>query len=214
MRQPLTCDDIIGRALIEGYVAGRLSETDAEALESHYLACDRCYDELRLATAIWNTLPEVRKEVAAEAQVALSVPGRRLGHRWKIGVAGLAAAAVLAGVLLLRPSDLDVERAPVLHREKAADVEAAPAAQVPIGEIAALEEFRWSPVTSADLYRVTVYDAEGAVIWEDETRETHAAPSDGTELEAGVPYLWEVAARVGWDQWVSSELVRFRISEP
>ncbi len=206
MNQRLTCEEITRRALIEGYVAGRLSETDAEALESHYLTCDRCYDELRLAAAIWNTLPDVRANVAA--------PPRRLGHRWKIGVAGLAAAAVLAGVLLLRPSDLDVQRAPVLHRETVPDVEAAPAAQVPIGEIAALEEFRWSPVTSADLYRVTLYDAEGTVILEVETRETHVAPPDTTELARGSPYLWEVAARVGWDQWVSSELVRFRISEP
>ncbi len=214
MKHPLTCEEITRRALIERYVAGRLSETDAEALESHYLTCDRCYDELRLAAAIWTTLPEVRKDAAAEPQPALSVRGRRYGHRWKIGVAGLAAAAVLAGVLLLRPSDLDVDRDAPLHRENVPDVEAAPTAEVPIGEIVALEEFRWAPVTSADLYRVTVYDTKGAVIWEVETRETHAAPPDATELEPGIPYLWEVEARVGWDQWVSSELVRFRISEP
>ena len=129
-------------------------------------------------------------------------------------MAGLAAAAALAGLLLLRPSDSDVGRAPVLHRENVPDVEAAPTAEVPMGEIVALEEFRWAPVTSADLYRVTVYDTKGAVIWEMETRETHVAPPDATELEPGIPYLWEVEARVGWDQWVSSELVRFRISEP
>ncbi len=83
MNQRLTCEEITRRALIEGYVAGRLSETDTEALESHYLTCDRCYDELRLAAAIWNTLPEVRKDAAAEPQPALSLRGRRISARRK-----------------------------------------------------------------------------------------------------------------------------------
>ena len=37
MEHKRNCDEITDRALIEGYVAGRLGEPDTEAFESHYL---------------------------------------------------------------------------------------------------------------------------------------------------------------------------------
>jgi len=69
-------------------------------------------------------------------------------------------------------------------------------------------------VIAADLYRVTLYDTAGEVIWQVDTRETHIAPPDMVRIEPGALYLWQVDARVGWDRWVSSELVRFSISDP
>ena len=61
MEHELNCDEITDRALIEGYVGGRLGEADVEAFESHYLTCERCQNELRLALAIREALPEVRE---------------------------------------------------------------------------------------------------------------------------------------------------------
>jgi hypothetical protein len=224
------CEGIEEQGLIERYVVGLLSEAAAEAFEEHYLTCARCQEELRLAYAIRATLPGVREisspnrelEVAAEEEVAVFAEGRggpsgrerRVPRRLRgRAVATLAAAAVLAGLLLLRPSGQDEESA-LIHREDVAGEETPPAPLAPVGEVAVLEEFRWSPVPLADVYRITVYDAAGEVVLEVETRQTRLAPPVATELEPNSRYLWKVAARVGWDRWVSSGLVEFTISEP
>ena len=211
MEHKRNCDEITDRALIEGYVAGRLGEADAEAFESHYLTCERCQNELRLALAIREALPEVREaRLHVPAKPEVGVISRRFRVRT---AAALAAAAVLAGLLLVRPFKLDEESAPV-HRDEATGVEVAPSLRVPGGVVAAVESFQWSEVPAADLYRLTVYDAEAAVVWEVETRDTLITPPDGTEFEPDARYIWQVAARVGFDRWVSSELVEFTISEP
>ncbi len=210
MEHKLNCEEITDRALIEGYVAGRLGEAETEAFESHYLTCERCQNELRLALGIREALPEVREAgLQAPAEPEVSV----ISRRFKVGTAAaLAAAAVLAGLLLVRPSKLDEESAPA-HREEATGVEVALSLRAPAGVVAAVEKFQWSQVPAADLYRITVYEA-GAVVWEVETRDTLTIPPDGIEFEPDARYIWKVAARVGWDRWVSSELVEFTISEP
>ena len=211
MEHKRNCDEITDRALIEGYVAGRLGEAETEAFEAHYLTCERCQNELRLALAIREALPEVREAgLLAPAEPEVGVISRRFKVRT---AAALAAAAVLAGLLLVRPSQLDEESAPV-HRDEATGVEVAPSLRAPGGVVAAVEMFEWSQVPEADLYRITVYDAEGAVVWEDETRDTSITPPDSTEFEPDARYIWTVAARVGFDGWLSSELVDFTISGP
>ncbi len=211
MEHKLNCDEITDRALIEGYVGERLGEADAEAFEAHYLTCERCQNELRLALAIREALPKVREAgLHAPAESEVSVISRRFKIRT---AAALAAAAVLAGLLLVRPSKLDEESAPV-QREEATGVEVAPSLRAPGGVVAAVESFQWSQVPEADLYRITVYDAEAAVVWEVETPDTLITPPDSTEFEPDARYIWTVAARVGFDRWVSSELVDFTISGP
>ena len=211
MEHKRNCDAITDRALIEGYVAGRLGEADTEAFESHYLTCERCQNELRLALAIREALPEVREAgLLAPAEPVVGVISRRFRGRT---AAALAAAAVLAGLLLVRPSKLDEEAAPV-HRDEATGVEVAPSLRAPGGVVAAVEMFQWSQVPAAGLYRITVYDAEGVVVWEVETRDTSITPPDTTEFEPAARYIWTVAARVGFDRWLSSELVDFTISGP
>ena len=211
MEHKRNCDEITDRALIEGYVADRLGEAETEAFESHYLTCERCQNELRLALAIREALPEVREAgLHTPAESEVSVISRRFRVRT---AAALAAAAVLAGLLLVRPSTQDEESAPV-HRDEATGVEVVPSLRAPGGVVAAVESFQWSQVPAADLYRITVYDAEGAVVWEGETRDTLITPPDGTEFEPDARYIWTVAARVGFDRWLSSELVDFTISGP
>ena len=211
MDQKLNCDEITDRALIEGYVAGRLDQAETEAFESHYLTCARCQKELRLALAIREALPEVREAgLHVPAKPEVSVIPRRLRART---AAALAAAAVVAGLLLVRPSKLNEESAPV-HRDEATGVEVAPSLRAPGGVVAAVETFQWSQVPAADLYRITAYDAEGTVVWEAETRDTSITPPDRTQFEPDARYIWQVAARVGFDRWVTSELVEFTISEP
>ena len=210
MAESLTCDQIVDRGLIERYLARTLSEADVEALESHYLTCSRCQNKLRLAAAIRDVLPEVRETwLAAEVSPAV-VTGRRFGRPAQVAAIAAAVAAVLVGVLLVQPSRIESLR----HREAVPETEAAPTVEVPVGTVRAVEEFRWAAVPAADLYRVTLYDAAGDVIWQVDTQNTDVALPDTVPLEPDALYLWQLEARVGWDRWVSSELVRFGISEP
>ena len=87
----MTCAEIAERGLIAGYVAGTLSQADLETLEAHLVDCPHCQAEVRLAVAVRGA---VRQPATAAAR-----PRTGLG----LAVAGLALAAGIAGVLLLRP---------------------------------------------------------------------------------------------------------------
>jgi hypothetical protein len=81
----------------------------------------------------------------------------------------------------------------------------------PQGAVADVAELRWTPVEGADRYRVTVFDAEGRVVYEVEPVAAVAPLPDSVELTPGRRYLWKVEARVGFDRWVASDLVGFSI---
>jgi len=210
LAEPLTCDAIVDQGMIERYLAGMLSEPEVEAFESHYLTCTRCQNELRLAAAIRDVLPEVQEAEPAPDVSPVPLPGRWLGRPARVGAVAAAIAAVLAGVLLVQPWHEET----LPHREPALEAADAPTAEAPVGEVGTVAEFRWAPVASADLYKLTIYDAAGDVVWETEARETHVALPASLSFEPGALYLWQVDARVDWDRWASSELVQFRISEP
>jgi hypothetical protein len=97
------------------------------------------------------------------------------------------------------------------HREPSLATTAAPYLIAPTGEAAAADTFRWSAVPHADRYRVTVFDRDGAVMWEAEASDTAVAPPRSLALAAGATFLWKVEARTGWDRWVASELVEFSV---
>ena len=210
LAESLTCDAIVDGGAIERYLAGTLSEAEVEAFESHFLTCSRCQNELRMAAAIRDVLPEVREASQANDLDPAPLTWRWLGRPARAGAVAAAIAAVLVGVLLVQPSRRETLR----HREAVPGATNVPRAEMPTGEVRAVEEFRWRAVTAADLYRVTLYDPAGDVIWQADTQETHIALPGSVRLEPGTLYLWGVDARVDWDRWVSSELVRFRISEP
>ena len=205
MAESSSCDAIIESGLIERYLAGLASDAEVERFESHYLTCSRCQTELRLAAAIRDALPDME----AAATPAAATPW---WHSRRARVGGLAAAiaAVFAGLVLLPPA----LRESAQHRDTVPEVTTPPTLEAPNGEVESVDEFRWTAVSGADLYRVTLYDVAGEVISTIETRETHAALPDSVRLEPGELYLWQVSARVDWDRWLSSRLVRFTIPNP
>jgi hypothetical protein len=70
---------------------------------------------------------------------------------------------------------------------------------------------RWTSVTGADRYRVTLFDAQGLVLFETQVGDTIARLPDSLTFARGQTYLWKVEARTGWDRWAASELVEFSI---
>lgn len=89
-----SCDKFVAGFVIERYAAGQLSESETVAFEEHLLVCDRCQQELTLAVAVREALPE------ADAKRSDPVWKRRPWTRAGMGFA-LAAAAVIAAVLIL-----------------------------------------------------------------------------------------------------------------
>jgi tetratricopeptide (TPR) repeat protein len=85
---PAGCQDLADRAVVERYLAGQLSDLDAQAFEEHYLTCATCQDALRLGAALRRAMPEAVPGTSPRRRVLLLAP--------------LGLAASIAAVLLLR----------------------------------------------------------------------------------------------------------------
>jgi hypothetical protein len=205
-----TCEEVTERGLVERYLAGKLSDAEIEAFESHYLTCSRCQTELRLGAGIREILPEVREGAGTPEIRGEEKTGHWFRRNTRWGAVAAAVAAVLVGVILVKPAG----REPLPHREGVPETPAAPGVEAPRGEVGTVEEFRWTAVPGAELYRVTLYDDTGEVLWQAETPASSLAPPDTVGFVPAALYLWQVDARVGWDRWVSSDLVRFSVTDP
>jgi len=189
--------------LDEGTIArladGTLDAGARAAALPHLAACAACRTSVAsVARALAD--PDVAREVAAVRGVL-----RRRVYRILVP---LAAAAALA-VILARPLP-DVDQ--TLHRAPTITAGAAPAAVAPVGRVAGASALRWAAVEGADRYRVTLFDADGRVLYETELAGTTAAIPDSVSLVSGQRYLWKVEARTGFDRWSASELIEFSIA--
>ena len=131
--------------------------------------------------------------------------------RWRFLRIALPAAA--AAVLLLvswPPAATDWGSG---HRDPPHGA-AAPSPLSPVGAVANVALLRWTSVTGADGYRVTLFDAQGRVLFDMEVGDTIARLPDSLVFAPGQPYLWKVEARTGWDRWSASELVQFSVPGP
>jgi hypothetical protein len=120
-----------------------------------------------------------------------------------------AAAAILVALLgpleVFRPGRGATHRAPTIANGSL------PNALAPKGTVAEVHELRWTPVAGADRYRVVLFAADGRAVYEAELLAAEAPLPDSVVLAPGRRYLWRVDARVGFDRWVSSELVAFSL---
>lgn len=189
-------DDETLAALAEGTLD---AESRATALP-HLSACMRCRNQVAsLARALDD--PNVAREVRAVE----SVRRRRL-HRTGRVAAGVAAAAAL---LLFAWPPLFEES--VRHRAPPTTEAPAPEAVWPVGPVADVSSLRWTTVTGADRYRITLFDAEGDVLYEGVLADTVAVLPDSALPGPGETSWWQVEARIGFDRWVASDLIEFSI---
>lgn len=177
----------------------------------HLASCGRCRTELTAVTRLVRD-PTVAEEIAMLEPSAPRRRGLRIG-RLATG-AGLAAAA-LAG-LIVGPQVLQNASEggdSVTLRERAITTTAAPRIVEPLGVATLADSLRWTSVPRADLYRVTLWDREGSVVWEGETRDTVLALPEVLAAGRGAILLWDVEARTGWGRWVASELVELAVPD-
>jgi hypothetical protein len=191
--------DCLDTSTVAALVEGSIEPTARSAAMSHLAVCRACRADLAAtgdtlgAPAVERELEALRPRTTARRVLRLMVP--------------LAAAAALM-VVVARPSQ---DRFGAVHRSPVISRATTPVLAVPVGEVPAVSSLAWSPVSGADIYRVTVFDAGGSVVLEAEATDTAIAIPDSLSFRAGEMYLWKVEARTGWDRWVSSPLIRFHL---
>lgn len=187
-------DDHLVAALADGTLPRELHV----ALLPHLLDCPDCQSAVGGAAAT----------VASDGVAREMMPVHGKGSwRRRLGIA--AAAAVV--LILAWPGDsgrLDP------HRGETVTAGSEPVGIGPVGDAGAADALVWHSAPGAQLYRVVLFGESGDVLFEQETHDTTAGLPDSVPLAPGGAYLWRVDARVGWDRWTSSELLRFRLPQP
>lgn len=180
----ITCELVDDRDLDTRYLAGGLSQEEAEGFEAHYFGCERCWGLVRQGMEVRSALGDSGLHAPAG-----EAGRRRATYRWW----GMAAAAgiVLAGLGLWRFGSQTDPAMPedVLRGDRAAFVVVpAPAP----GAVAA----SWSRLPGADVYRVRLYSPDGLLILERETSDSFL--SVGSHTVSGIPpggeVFWQVLA--------------------
>ena len=192
--------DCLDETTIAALVDGTLDAAGRGAADRHLTGCAVCRSAVAGVTRLVSDAAVAREVAALE---------RRRGVRdWRLP-AGLAAAALLVAVLVLpRPANDD----PTVHRAPTITAADEPRLYAPIGVVADAARLAWAPVPGAEQYRVTLFDADGRVLFETTLRDTAVALPDSVALMPDRRYLWKVNARIGWDRWSSSPLVEFSVA--
>ena len=186
--------------LLVGFADGRLGDAELLASTPHLSTCRRCQHELASLVRALND-PDV-------------VHAARSGWRNPLRVAGMlvpfAAAAGLI-IALAIPAEQRSRTPETAHRAPVLAPGPEPVGVSPVGSVSRVFELRWSTVPDAETYRVTLFDADGRVLYEEEANGTSTTLPDSLGLAPAQRYLWQVQARIGFNRWVSSDLVEFRI---
>lgn len=92
--------------LVESYLGDRLSESEREAFEAHYFACEACLAQLEAAEGFRDGMRTLAAEAAAAhagigllAGLARLSRGRRLALAGALGLAVLAVGFLVAGLV-------------------------------------------------------------------------------------------------------------------
>lgn len=188
MADEATGDLHLSDAELTAYLGHELAGQALEEAELHLARCGECRAAVVEATAILR--PARRARLPVFASIAA------------------AAAAVLFFTVWPQAGPSPVP--PASHRDAPA-ASVAPAAIAPAGPSDEVREFVWSRAAGAERYRLTLFDAEGAVLWKVATTDTLLRLPAFVPLYPGRQYLWKVESRSGWDTWESSALTPFEI---
>jgi hypothetical protein len=193
---PPCLDDVAVAAFAEA----RLDAGARQAALTHLASCQRCRSAVAsVARALADRA--VAREVARAERTRTARIVRTL--------IPVAAAAVLVVLVWPRPG----ADGGFGHRAPTITTVAAPAPVRPVGAVSEAPVLTWRSVAGADRYRVTLFSAGGAVLYERWVRDTSASLPDSVMPAPGQRYLWKVEARTGFERWVASDLVEFSVVE-
>ena len=194
-----------GAQCLDAFAVARAADGGGTAAELAHLAeCTACRAQVSAVASATSQGP-----LATEIE-RLEQPAR-YGWQRRLLTFGAAAAVIAVTVALARTPGTDPAARPI-YRDVAPAAVAGPVAMTPV-EAAVSRPVRlvWKPAAEARQYRVTVFDAEGSIVWESTTADTATAIPVSVALSEGVAYWWRVEARVGFDRWAPSELTPFSV---
>jgi DNA-directed RNA polymerase specialized sigma24 family protein len=173
--------------LVALYLAGNLTESDAEAFELHYLGCDRCASALREGGEVRAALGKPVL-VPAAAAAGRAEPGRDI---WTLLAAAATVAMFFYGIRHLTERQDLVQDAAVLRSESAETLRLSVSAG-PDGQVV----LEWPSHPEADRYRIEIVRSDGLPVLESETadRRILLAIGDLPPRPAGVTLLARVEA--------------------
>jgi len=168
---------------IAAYLDHVLSVEDRLRFEAHLAECEFCRAEVVEVGRLLSTMP---------------TEGRRFPV---VPAAGLVAAAVVALLLVVRPGPVVPPPTPYPVRSEATAMDAEgtplfsiirPEAGSPVGPENL--RFAWQAASDEALYRITVTDATGELVWEADTGDTEIDLPARVELRPATTYFWRVDA--------------------
>ena len=189
----ITCARVDEEDLDARYLAGTLSEEEAEAFEEHYFACDRCWSTVQLGRDV--RAASDRRASAAALEVRRVAPaGARAISRARWMPVAIAAALTLVAVGLWQRSD---PRAVIPSSDPLRGPnDSIPAVASVSGRTLML---RWQPVPDADRYRVRLQRSDASVVLERLIANTAVSVVRDSlpEVDDGERVYWEVQALDG-----------------
>lgn len=173
---------------VVAYLERTLPPPERARIEAHLAACEDCSNEIAEVWRLWR-------------------PGVKPASWLPVG---LAAAAVIAVVVLLRPAGNGAETpaADVLRGSERASavITVAPADSAVVQGRPVLV---WRPVAGATGYRVTLSREDGDSLWTGSTGDTTAAIPAGVALVRSARYFWYVDVLLPDGQSLTSGIHEF-----
>jgi hypothetical protein len=175
---------------LRGLLEGEGPEADRLRLLDHVMACPSCTEDFALIRAVAGDAPA-------------GVSRRRTDRRFlTLAASVVIVAGVGAGAWALSQGD-----GPVTYRDEGASpiTLLAPVA----GGEGSTRRFVWHAVEDAVEYRFEIFDASGAALFAETTRDTVLLLPEETALDTSVPLNWWVRARLRDGSEVSSNAEPF-----
>lgn len=194
----LTCERVDEQDLDTRYLAGKLSEADAEAFEEHYFSCDRCWHLVRTGNDVRAAMGDAggAKDEAGSgtleaARASRNDPPRavRVSRFPRPALLAAAAAIVLATGLWMADRG---GRAPTPAEFRGS----ADSLHLVVSTRDRMLVATWRGVAAANIYRARLVAGDGTLLVERETADTTViVAADSVRSLAGrdVAY-WEVQA--------------------
>lgn len=179
---------------LSGYLDGMLSREQARIVEEHLDRCPACRSDLQAVTSVL-----------------------RSRRRTKWVRLGLPSAAVAAAVLLVLARGREASLEPVLRDTQPIAADAGrfeavfPGSTIPVPIDSVVFRWRSASPDRGTLYRLTLTDERGDVLWTTETRDTTAVPEGTGRLSSGLRYLWYVDALLPGAVTATTGIRDFRI---
>jgi len=141
------------------YLAGRLSDSEAEAFEEHFFSCADCREDVRRGAELRETL--------GKPAIAFAASERRSARRWFPLVAAAAIAFVGIGLWHLAHR---TENAQTISRGGVGSIAGLAVSPRSGGGI----EVTWEAPRGAASYEIQIFSPDGRRLWKTETREPRA----------------------------------------